>query len=145
MMEYNEIPQRRSPQAQSLPRTVLVVDDDVKDLDYFTSLLKLNGYAVQGIASHHEAESHMEHGRFDLVILSYGRAVQEARRLLRKTLERERHAPVVVITRCAEIEYYIEAMQLGAADYVEKPLSPVELERLVVKYCRPREFSADGS
>ncbi len=139
MPAFNEIPRSDSLPAQHFKPTVLLVDDDAKDLDYFSSLLKLKGYSVEAIASHHEAEIRLEHGGFDLVILSHGRAVLEARRLMRKTLQRDRCTPVVVITRCVEMEYYIEAMQLGAADFVEKPLSPVELERLVAKYCRPKE------
>ena len=113
MSGLNEVPLSGLPPAPPLPPTVLVVDDDVKDLDYFTSQLKLKGYSVGAMASHHEAESRLEQGGFDLVILSHGRAVLEAHRLMRQILERYRHAPVVVITRYVEIENYIEAMQLG--------------------------------
>jgi DNA-binding NtrC family response regulator len=83
------------------------------------------------------AEGCLEHGRFDLIILSHGREVPDVRRLMRFTLGRNRYTPVVVLTRCVEIEYYIEAMQLGAADYLEKPLSPLQLKRLVATHCKP--------
>jgi DNA-binding NtrC family response regulator len=134
----------RSAQSSPPRQTVVVVDDDAKDLTRFTSLLEQMGYSVEAFASHREAEVRLEHRRFALVLLSLGSAVLEARRLLRLTLGRDKHTPVVVLTRWLEIEYYIEAMQLGAADFLEKPLSPTRLEHLVEKYCRSRhgKFSA---
>jgi DNA-binding response OmpR family regulator len=52
--------------------------------------------------------------------------------------------PVVVLTRCLEMSCYLEAMQLGAVDYLEKPLPPAEFERLVTAHCQPQpgEISA---
>jgi DNA-binding NtrC family response regulator len=54
---------------------------------------------------------------------------------------------VVVLTRCLEMNCYLEAMQLGAVDYLEKPLAPAEFEHLVTTHCQPRkgEISARAS
>jgi DNA-binding NtrC family response regulator len=54
-------------------------------------------------------------------------------------LARNRRTPVVVLTRCLEMNCYLEAMQLGAADYLEKPVAPAEFERLVTTYFEPRQ------
>jgi DNA-binding NtrC family response regulator len=45
----------------------------------------------------------------------------------------------VVLTRCLEMNCYLEAMQLGAVDYLEKPLAPAEFEHLVTTHCQPRQ------
>jgi len=45
---------------------------------------------------------------------------------------------VLVLTRCLEMKCYLEAMQLGAADYLEKPLTPMEFERVVKAHCQSR-------
>ena len=58
---------------------------------------------------------------FDFVIVSQGSPAFETHPLVELTLARNRHTPVVVLARCLEMNCYLEAMQLGAADYLEKP------------------------
>jgi two-component system phosphoglycerate transport system response regulator PgtA len=127
--------------------SVLLVDGDEKDLKYFTTLLGRMGYSVRAFANYQEAEGCLERERFDSVIVSQGSPAFEAHRLLELTLARDRHTPVLVLTRCLEMHCYLEAMQLGAADYLEKPLAPAEFERLVTTYFEPRqgEISARAS
>ena len=48
--------------------------------------------------------------------------------------------PVLVLTECLDMDSYLEAMQLGAVDYVEKPLRPDEVARLVETHVRRREY-----
>jgi DNA-binding NtrC family response regulator len=54
-------------------------------------------------------------------------------------LARNRHTPVVMLTRCLEMSCYLEAMQLGAADYLEGPVAAKELERLVATHFQPSQ------
>ena len=132
----------------SLPRRhALLVDEDGKDLKYFTMLLLRSGYAVKSFLNYPEAEGCLEHEDFDFVILNQGGPVFEAHRLVALVLARNRNTPVVVVTRCLEMKSYLEAMQLGAADYLEKPVTPAEFERTVMMHCQPRqgEISAQAS
>jgi DNA-binding NtrC family response regulator len=136
------------PIQSSLPRgRVLLVDEDAKDLKYFTTLLERMGYAVRAFTNYQEAEGYLEHERFDFVIVNQGSPAFEAHRLVELTLARNRHTPVVVLTRCLEMNAYLEAMQLGAVDYLEKPVTPAEFERTVTTHCQPRqsEISAHAS
>ena len=136
------------PTQSSLPcGRVLLVDEDEKDLKYFTTLLGRMGYAVRAFVNYREAEGCLEHEHFDFFIVSQGSPAFETRNLVQLTLARDRHKPVVVLTRCLEMKCYLEAMQLGAVDYLEKPLAPPEFERLVTTHCRPRqgEISAGAS
>jgi DNA-binding NtrC family response regulator len=128
------------PYQPCLPRgRVLLVDEDEKDLKYFTTLLGRMGYSVRAFANYHEAEGCLQHQHFDFVIVNQGSPAFEARNLVELTLARNRRTPVVVLTRCLEMHCYLEAMQLGAADYLEKPVAPAELERLVTTYFHPRQ------
>jgi DNA-binding NtrC family response regulator len=108
-------------------------------LKYFTTLLGRMGYSVQSFAKYQEAEGCLEREHFDAVIVNQGSPAFETRELLELTLERNRHTPVVVLTRCLEMNCYLEAMQLGAVDYLEKPLAPAEFERLVTTHFEPRQ------
>jgi DNA-binding NtrC family response regulator len=124
------------PTQSSLPRgRVLLVDEDAKDLKYFTTLLGRMGYAVRAFVNYREAEGCLEHEHFDFAIVSQGSPAFETHHLVQLTLARDRHTPVVVLTRCLEMNCYLEAMQLGAVDYLEKPLAPGEFEHLVTTHC----------
>ena len=126
---------------------ILLVDEDEHDLEYFTTLLARMGYSVRAFMNYREAEGCLEHEHFDFVIVSQGSPAFESHDLVQLTLARDRHTRVVVLTRCLEMNCYLEAMQLGAADYLEKPLAPAEFEHLVRTHCQPRkgEVSAGAS
>ena len=129
----------------SLPRgCVLLVDEDAKDLKHYTTLLGRMGYSVRAFMNYREAEGCLEHEHFDFVIVSQISPAFETRHLVEFALARDWHTPVVVLTRCLEMNCYLEAMQLGAADYLEKPLATGEFERVVTTHCKPRrgEISA---
>jgi DNA-binding NtrC family response regulator len=89
--------------------------------------------------NYREAEACLEHEHFDSVIVSQGSPAFETQPLVEPTLTRNRQAPVVVLTRCVEMNCYLAAMQLGAADYLEKPLAPAQFEHLVTTHCQPRQ------
>jgi two-component system phosphoglycerate transport system response regulator PgtA len=114
-----------------------VVDEDAEDLRYFVTLLGRMGYSARACTYYQEAEGCLECDHFDFVIVNQGSPAFEAHHLVELILARDRHTPVVVLTRCLEMNCYIEAMQLGAVDYLEKPLRPAEFERLVTTHCRP--------
>jgi len=113
----------------------LLLGDDEKDVKYFTALLENLAYSVRAFTNYQEAEGCLEHEHFDFAIVSQGSPAFETHHLVQLTLARDRHTPVVVLTRCLEMNCYLEAMQLGAVDYLEKPLAPGEFEHLVTTHC----------
>ena len=88
--------------------------------------------------SYREAEGRLAHEHFDLAIVSQGSPAFETHQLVKLALAHNRHTPVVVLTRSLEMSCYLEAMQLGAVDYVEKPLAHKEFERLVATHFEPQ-------
>jgi len=131
--------QHLPPSRSCLPRgRVLLVDEDQRDLKYFTTLLGCMGYSVRALANYQKAEECLEREHFDAVIVNQGSPAFEARHLMELTLAGNRHTPVVVLTRCVEMNCYLEAMQLGAVDYLEKPLAPAEFERMITTHFDPR-------
>ena len=59
---------------------------------------------------------------------------------MKRVIEIDRRLPVLVLTECLDMDSYLEAMQLGAVDYVEKPLRPDEVARLVETHVRRGEY-----
>ena len=117
-----------------------MVDVDEKDLRHYTVLLEGLGYAVLPFTNYAEAECCLEHERIDFIIASQGGPAFEGRQFVERTLACNRRMPVAVLTRCLDMGCYLEAMQLGAVDYLEKPLGPAEVERLVTTHALPRRY-----
>jgi DNA-binding NtrC family response regulator len=120
----------------SFKRRLLVVDEDLDDLFCYTAVLEHQGYQVRSIPSYTDGAACVEREDFDLIVVSQGSPSFEGRLVLARAIERNRWTPVLVLTRAVEIPCYIEAMQSGALDYMEKPLPPSEIGKLVAKYVR---------
>jgi len=122
-------------------RRLLVVDEDLDDLAYYSAFLQHQGYEVRSIPSYEDGAAWVEREEFDLILVSQGSPDFEGRSVLARAIEKDRHAPVVVLSRSIDMPCYIEAMQSGALDYMQKPLLPSEIGELVRKYLRTRSAS----
>ena len=123
-------------------RKVLLVDPNSRDLEYYRSVLLGQGHAVRASASYSEGTILLNRDTFDLIIVNQGSRNFEGRVLVEQAIEIDRHLPVLVLTECLDIGCYLEAMQLGAADYVEKPLRADEVARLVGTHVRRHDQRA---
>ncbi len=119
-------------------RRVLLVEGNERDLQYYTSILRWQGYEVHACASHPEAWLALERDHFDFVIVNQGSRAFEGRVLLEQVMAIDRRTPVLVLTDCLDMGCYLEAMQLGAADYLEKPVLPSEMARFMETHAKPR-------
>jgi two-component system C4-dicarboxylate transport response regulator DctD len=113
---------------------VLVVDEDLDDLLYYSAVLQHHGYEVRSVPSYLDGAACLEHEDFDLIIVSQGSSNFEGRRVLARAIEKDRQTPVLVFTRSVDMSCYLEAIQSGALDYVQKPLPPSEIGELVARY-----------
>lgn len=116
--------------------TVLVVEEDRSDMFQYCALLRRRGYRVCCSCSYAEGEACLDSGPVDFVVVSQGSPAFEGRCVLQRAIEKDRHTPVLVLTRAADMNCYLEAMQLGALDYLEKPVSAGELLKLVATHVR---------
>lgn len=118
-------------------RKVLVVDDDLDDLLRYSAILQHEGYEVRSIASHKEATSCIGRENFDLIIVSQGSTAFEGRSVIARAIAKNQKVPVLVLSRSSDIDCYLEAMQMGAADYREKPLAASELAAIAGRHLGP--------
>ena len=100
---------------------VLVVSEDPGDLFSYSATLAALGYSVVKCSSYEGGARRIEGGEFDLVVLSQGSPAFEGRRVLEHNAELNPHIPILVVARCMDIHCYLEAMELGAVDYLERP------------------------
>ncbi len=113
---------------------LLVVDDDLDDLRWYSVMLRRNGYEVDACSSYEEGAKRAAREHYDFVLVGQGGPEFEGQRVIRRAKELDRGRPVLVVARCPEVPCYLEAMQLGAFDYLAKPVSRWELVKAVERH-----------
>ena len=116
---------------------LLLVDEDAKDLDYYSEVLRYLGYEVRSVDSYAEAAASLGRERFDLVLVDQGSSDFEGRSVLTRAVEVDRRVPVLVLTRAVDADCCFEALDAGAYEYVQKPLTTSEVRELVSDYVKP--------
>jgi putative two-component system response regulator len=113
------------------PTKILLVDEEAGDLGSLCQALEGQGLQVFTCATYKTGIECLETEPFDLVVVSQGTPAFEGRGVLDRAQQQDRHRPVLVLTRCIDMRCYLEAMQMGASDYLEKPVSPMDLLQFV--------------
>jgi DNA-binding NtrC family response regulator len=110
--------------------SILLVDDEAKIRNALAAALRDEGHEVTATASAREAQRLMSHRLFDLLIVDNLMpeltGIDLIRELVASTQESER-PQILMMTAHATIESAIEAMKLGALDYLQKPFEVDEL------------------
>jgi class 3 adenylate cyclase len=112
---------------------LLVVDDNELNRDMLSRRLGGRGFAVEATDSGERALALVEHGAFDLILLDIMMPGLSGIDVLQRVRERwpESDLPVIMVTARDATEDVVEALRLGANDYVTKPLDfPVVLARV---------------
>ena len=110
---------------------ILLVDENSADLRFYSLLLASQSYHVVPCSSFDDAAQQLEQATFDFIMVDQGTAAFEGRKILERAIQQNRHRAVLVTTQALDTHCYLEAMHLGAVDYLEKPLAPRHLVRLV--------------
>jgi two-component system response regulator AtoC len=111
------------------PRRVLVVDDAEGIRGYLASLLELRGYQVDSAEDGRRALALLEGGAApDVVLLDVMMPGLDGLETLRRIRDLDPRLPVVMLSVVGKAHTIVEAMQLGAADYLNKPFQEEELE-----------------
>lgn len=105
---------------------ILIVDDEAAITRSFASLLEGEGYRTDAAGSIHEAAELLKRRRFDLVLLDLNFPRESGLDLLR-TQPGSGMPAYLVVSGQSEIGTALEALKLGAIDYLEKPVPPERL------------------
>jgi len=120
------------------PGKVLVVDQERSDLDFYAAVLQDQGFYVRACDSYEEGLCSLNAEPFDFVIVDQGTPKFEGRCVLERSIEKNRHLPVLVVARCHNMRCYVDAMQLGAVDYLAEPVAPSDFQWVVDTHLRSR-------
>jgi DNA-binding NtrC family response regulator len=112
---------------------ILIVDDEAFNLDLLEQELADRGYTVERAHDGAEALRTMEALRPDIVLLDYMMPGMSGLDVLRELQSRESDVPIIMMTAHGSIEVAVEAMKLGAYDFVVKPFEPDHIALTVQK------------
>lgn len=110
---------------------VLVVEDDERIRSLLADALTAWGYAVSTASSAAEAIAHLEAQLFDTVLCDVRLPEMDGVALLREIKHRDPAVEVVMMTGYPTVRTAVEALKLGAYDYLAKPLNLDELRHLM--------------
>jgi len=106
---------------------ILIVDDELSIVDVLRTLLKKNGYTITTASDGAEAYKLLKEQVFDLLITDIRLPEIDGITLLKHARELQSHLAVIVMTAYAKVDSAVEAMKMGAFDYVTKPFKFEEL------------------
>lgn len=110
---------------------ILLVEDDCLLADGLSRALRQSGYLVDVAGDGRSAERWLAANHFDLVILDLGLPDLDGSTVLQRLRSRQQRIPVLVLSARQALEERVRLLDLGADDFVVKPVALVELEARV--------------
>jgi two-component system response regulator AtoC len=108
--------------------TVLVIDDDPSIRDYLHTLATRQGYGVHTATDGESALAGLDRTRPDLITLDTVLPGMDGLETLRRIKQRIPEVPVIMLSGHGQARTIVEAMRLGATDFLRKPFEVEELE-----------------
>jgi DNA-binding NtrC family response regulator len=112
-------------------RLILLVDDDREYCRAIQKLLERRGYAVVFATDGEEALNALTEEAFDLILSDLRMPNLDGIELMQELRMRNVDTPVIFITGYGDIESYMDLMNMGAFDYLNKPVGARELLNIV--------------
>ncbi len=119
---------------------ILVVDDELIVRESLIGWLKKHGYEVDSASGGNEALEILKQRDYDLIFLDIKMPDLNGIDVLKRIKEDYPHTLVVMITAYGSVETAVEAMKIGASDYLMKPFEPEYLAVLVEKLLQQKKL-----
>lgn len=107
--------------------SILIVEDDITFSLMLKTWLGKKGFEVKTLSSVSEAKRQIENAAYDLILSDLRLPDGDGIDLLKWIKEKQSSLPLIMMTSYAEIQTAVQAIKLGATDYIAKPLNPEEL------------------
>ncbi len=108
-------------------KRILIVEDDVTFATMLKSWLCKKGFEASATSSVGRAKKAIETERPDIILSDLRLPDEDGTQLLKWNNENTLGIPFIIMTNYAEIQSAVQAMKLGACDYISKPVNPDEL------------------
>ncbi len=124
---------------------ILVVDNEAAHARAMTESLEKVGYHCEVATSGPEAAKLVDRETYDVIVTDMVMNEVDGMKLLKLTRERLPDCEVVMVTGHATIPVAVEAMQIGAFNFLEKPITPNKLRAIVGKAAEKIELKRENN
>lgn len=108
-------------------KSILIVEDDITFGMMLKTWLGKKGFDVSSVSTIARAQKHLETQTVDLILSDLRLPDYDGIYLLKWMNEKGKQIPLIIMTGYADIQSAVQAIKLGARDYIAKPVNPEEL------------------
>ncbi len=123
---------------------VAIVDDQDLLRDSLSQTLSRAGYRISAFANGAHAVEGVKKESFDLIISDLKMPGMDGVQMLRQIRQLGQDVPVILMTAFGSVSSAVEAMKLGAFDYIQKPFEADEIEILVKRALQERHLRTEN-
>jgi two-component system response regulator AtoC len=124
---------------------ILVVDDEPSIRKYLQTLLEVDGFEVEAVSSGKEAIAKVNGGdRPDFIILDVLMPELSGLETLKELMQIDRSLNVIMLSCSNEVGTVVEAIRIGAHDYLTKPFEKSELDAAMLKSRQKKQLATEN-
>ena len=124
---------------------ILIVDDDTSHLSMLETLLKSLSYATECVTDGADAICEARENPYDLILMDVRMANVSGMEALKEIKALNPSIPIIIMTAYSSVDKAVEAMRLGADDYLTKPLNFEELKLSIERVTKHLQLSLENS
>ena len=124
--------------------TIAIVDDEQDMRESISQWLTLSGYRTTTFTNAEDALRNLDSDFRGIIISDIRMPGMDGISFLRRLQSMDNQLPVIMITGHGDVAMAVEAMQIGAYDFLEKPFDPESMAELTKKAVRTRRLALDN-
>lgn len=129
----------------STKESILIVDDEPSIRKYLQTLLEVDGFEVSAVTNGKEAIEFVSTGeKPDFIVLDVLMPEMDGLETLRALMQVDRTLNIIMLSCSNEVGTVVEAIRLGAHDYLTKPFEKPELDAALLKCRQKMQLSAEN-
>ena len=125
---------------EALPKTILVADDEHNLRKVLGAILRRQGHQVIAVSDGAQAWAALADNQVHALITDLRMPKMDGMELLRRTVKAYPGLPAIMLTAHGSVDSAVEAVKLGAFDYIEKPFEQKQIKQVVAKALRTQEL-----
>lgn len=122
-------------------KSILIVEDDITFGMMLKTWLNKKGFQVSSVSTIARAQKHIEEQAVDLILSDLRLPDQNGIDLLKWMNKQQLQIPLIIMTGYADIQSAVQAIKLGAGDYIAKPVNPEELLKKISEALKEEQGS----
>ena len=123
---------------------IMIVDDEMDMRQSVSQWLALSGYYTKTYASAEEALCHLSLDYAGIVVTDIRMPTMDCMTFFKKIMVMESTLPVILVTGHGDVPIAVEAMRLGAFDFLEKPFDPDRMTEIAKRAAQNRRIALDS-